>query len=119
MPRNLFSREREQPHGKGLKAGKCSVSLRSCHTYAVAGQSGNGHQMRQGRASPKARVRLLGAILTAMEVAGVNKGFFLHETREWTGRCKRTLDSAASGGFGLSFRIFFKEQCILVVAYVI
>lgn len=110
MPRNLFSREREQPRGKGIKAGKCSVSLRSCHTNPVAGQRGDGRQMRQGRASPKARVRLLGAILTAMEVAGVNKGFFLRETREWTGRCKRTLDSAASVGFGLSFSIFLKNN---------
>ena len=110
MSRSLFSRERKQPCGKGLKVGKCSVSFRSCHTNPVAGQRGNGRQMRQGRASPKARVRLLGAILTAMEVAGINKGFFLHETREWTGRCKRTLDSAASGGFGLSFGLFLKNN---------
>lgn len=59
MPGSLFSRERKQPCGKGLKAGKCSVSFRSCHTNPVAGQRGNGHQMRQGRASPKAGVRKL------------------------------------------------------------
>lgn len=110
MPRSLFSRERKQPCGIGLEAGKCSVSLRRCHANPVAGQRGNGHQTRQGRASPKARVRLLGAILTAMEAVGINKGFFLHETREWTGRRKRTLDSAASGGFGLSFSIFLKNN---------
>ena len=106
MPGSLFSRERKQPCGKGLKAGKCSVSLRSCHTNPVAGQRGNGHQMRQGRASPKARVRLSGADLTSMEVAGVNKGFFPRETRAWTGRCKGTLESAASGSLALVL-VFF------------
>lgn len=32
MARSLFSREREQRCGKGLKAGKCSVGLKNCQT---------------------------------------------------------------------------------------
>lgn len=40
------------------------------------------------------------------EVAGVNKGFFPCETRPWTGRCKGTLESAASGSLALVL-VFF------------
>lgn len=72
----------------------------------VAGQRGRWLQMRWGRASPRARVRHSDASLTAVEVAGVKKGFFLSITRGWIGRCKRTSDSAASDGLGISFNIF-------------
>ena len=63
--------------------------------------------MRWGRASPRARVRHPDATLTAVEAAGVKKGFFLSITSEWIGRCKRASDSAASDGFGVSFNIFY------------
>ena len=92
--KSLFSRETERRSGKGLKAGKCCRSpLWGWTDGKVAAKE------REERASARARARVWGSPLTAMEAAALAKGFFLNVMGE-------RMQSAASDGLPLALTIF-------------
>lgn len=89
--KSLFSRETERRCGKGLKC--CQSPLWGWTDGKVAAKE------REERASARARARVWGSPLTAMEAAALAKGFFLNVMGE-------RMQSAASDGLPLALTIF-------------